>query len=432
MMRHLRQLIWIGLTLMLVACAPEIQSFPLDAVNPQLLLERVDTYRRLNRPVQALYTVEVVAAHEGWTPELSLLAGDLHRAIGDLEGAVVAWKRIPTPDSTTLHALAQSQIELGRWPDAADSLTRLIDSSPQDSWAQLNYGLLMASVDPQAAMTALQAASEDNAYRTLSNVVSDVVERNLDQPLLPMRVGVVLADHDQWAYAEIAFERAAALNEPYAEALAYYGLARDRLGKDGSQSILRAVSLEPGNARLRYLQGVHLRLAGDALAAVDALAQAVALDPQNPAYYAELAQAYRDNHELEQAERWYLTAVALSNGDTRYQEMLALFYADEGSNLTLNGLQALEQTLSALPDNADARAGYGWALYVAGEVERGTAIIDEVLQSDAHNARALYYKAQIVLAAGSTSDAIDLLEQVASGTSDFAVPARTLLDDLRR
>ena len=61
-----------------------------------------------------------------------------------------------------------------------------------------------------------------------------------------------------------------------------------------------------------------------------------------------------------------------------------------------------------------------------------TAIIDEVLQSDAHNARALYYKAQIVLDAGSTDEAIGLLEQVASGTSDFAVPARTLLDDLRR
>ncbi|MCC6612943.1 MAG: tetratricopeptide repeat protein [Anaerolineae bacterium] len=432
MMRRALRLLWIGLLLILVSCAPDTLNSPLDALNPQLLLERVDTYRRLNRPVQALHIVELVAAHDGWTPDLALLAGDLRRSTGDLDGAVAAWKLIPTPGESTLRTLAQAQIELGQWWDAEDSLTKLIAMAPDDRWAQLNYGLLMASVNAQVAMPALQAASQDDAYRTLANVVNDVLERNVDQPLLPMRVGVVLADQDQWAYAEVAFERAAELNEPYAEALAYYGLARDRQGKDGGQSILRAVALEPGNARVRYLQGVHLRLAGDSTGAIDALAQAIAVDPQNPAYYAELAQAYRDSHELEQAERWFLTAVALSNGDARYQEMLALFYADEGGNLTASGLQALEQAMSALPESADARAGYGWALYAAGETERGTAIINEVLESDANNARALYYKAQIVLDAGDVDTALGLLEQVASGTSDFAAPARALLADLQR
>ncbi|MBE0689590.1 MAG: tetratricopeptide repeat protein, partial [Anaerolineae bacterium] len=313
-----------------------------------------------------------------------------------------------------------------------DSLARLTEAAPDDRWGQLNYGLLMSSVDPHAAMPALQSAAEDDAYGPLANIVFDALDRNLDQPLLPMRVGVVLADQDQWAYAEIAFERAAEINDPYAEALAYLGLARDRMGKDGGQSILRAVSLEPGNPRVRYLQGVHLRLAGDAPGAVDALAQAVALDPQNPAYYAELAQAYRDNRELEQAERWLMTAIAVSNDDSRYQAMLALFYADEGGNLTANGLQALQQTMTALPENADARAGYGWALYAAGEVAQGTAIIDEVLASDSGNLRALYYKARILLDAGNVDEALPLLERVAGGESEFATSARTLIDDLRR
>lgn len=432
-MKHrVRTSICVGWLLILVSCASAAADVPLASLDPQLLLERVDTYRRLNRPVQALHIVETVAARDGWTPSLAGIAGTLRRATGDLEGAVAAWSLIPSPDSGLLRSVAQTQIELGGWPEAAETLVRLMDIAPDERWAALNYGLLMASIDPQAATSALQMATEDAAYRTLANILLDTISRNRDQPLLPMRVGVALADQSQWAFAEVAFARAADMNDPYAEALAYLGLARDRQGKDGGDSILRAVTLEPGNARVRYLQGVHLRAAGDATGAIDALAQAAALDPQNPAYYAELAQAYRDNHDLTQAEHWLVTAVAVSNNAPHYQEMLALFYADEGVNLTTSGLEALEQTLTGLPDSADARAGYGWALYTAGEVERGQAIIEEVLQRDSGNARALYYKAQILLDSGAEDEALALLERVASGTSGFAVPARTLLDDLRR
>ncbi|MBE0690541.1 MAG: tetratricopeptide repeat protein, partial [Anaerolineae bacterium] len=132
--------------------------------------------------MQALHIVETIVARDGWTPDLAQIAGDLRRSIGDLDGAVTAWRLIPSPDSARLRSLAQTQIALGRWSDAVDSLARLTEAAPDDRWAQLNYGLLMSSVDPHAAMSALQSAAEDDAYGPLANIVFDALDRNLDQP----------------------------------------------------------------------------------------------------------------------------------------------------------------------------------------------------------------------------------------------------------
>jgi Flp pilus assembly protein TadD len=242
-----------------------------------------------------------------------------------------------------------------------------------------------------------------------------------------MRVGITLANQDQWAFAEVAFAYAAQTYEPYAEALAYLGLARDHQGKDGSASVLRAVMLEPENPRVRFLQGLHLRAAGNNRAAIDALAQAAALDPQNPAYYAELAQAYRAEGSLGRAEQLLLTAVGLAGSDTRYLEMLALFYADEAQSLTGDGFSTLEGLTSMLSSDADVQAGYGWAVFITGDTERGLSVIEQVLSVEPENARARYYKALILLEQGARDEAAALLRQLASGSSEFADEASITL-----
>jgi tetratricopeptide (TPR) repeat protein len=397
------------LPVLIIACAS-----PPSVDNPNTTLD-------FQRPMQALYAIEA-----GET-QTALDVGSLRFRLGDISGAVATWERVAQPDAALLTELTRAQLLLNRWDDAHTTLTALVALQADHAWANLQLGMIAAPHDPASAVAALTLAAQEPIYAELATALQTTLATYADDPLLPMRVGKVLADNGEWAFAELAFERAARDLEPFPEALVYQGLAREMQGKSGGALVTRAVALAPDDARVRYLQGVYLRAAADPLAAVDALAQAVTLQSQNPLYYAELGGAYRDLRDLEQAERWLQAALAVSGNAPRYRELLALFYADEAENLTTSGVAELEAELGILSGNADLQAGYGWALFVAGETERGATLIAAALAAEPDNPRALYYQARVYIENGEVAQALPLLEQVAAGESPFALLARTLL-----
>ncbi len=413
----------------LFACSGQLQS---TRVSSDVYLQRAYEYRRLNRPAQALYHVETLAAWHGWDDELRLLAGELRRQLADLDGAIAAWEGIESPSPAALRSLAQAQLDRGRWAAAARSFERLMDLDPDDAWALYHCGLLRLLTEPETAVEPLRMAGRSPIYAERSRALLDVIRADADPATTALRAGASLAQDGAWQLAELAFERAVDLDAVFAEAWAFLGVARAMQGKSGGTQVLHAVASEPANPRVRYLQGVYWRTQGDAAKAVDAFAQAAALDPENPAYYAELGQTYRALYDLAQAERWLQVAVVVSGDDPRYRELLALFYADEGMNLTASGLAVLEALAAALPEDADVKAGLGWALIAVGETERGEALIGEALALEPDNMRALYYTARLLLARDQRADAIRLFRQVAASESDFSALASAALRGLER
>ena len=99
---------------------------------------------------------------------------------------------------------------------------------------------------------------------------------------------------------------------------------------------------------------MHWHAVGDYQRSAEALIQAVELDPTNPAFQAELGLTFRLLGELSEAEFWLQTAVQTAEGAPEFQELLALFYAEEAPSLTAAGIEALEETINQLPDNLDA------------------------------------------------------------------------------
>ena len=147
----------------------------------------------------------------------------------------------------------------------------------------------------------------------------------------PVRIGIALADAKLWTYAELAFSQSP--NDPLA--LAYGALARDMQGKDGSTWLQNALALAPQSAQVRFLQGLHLRLNFKYQESLQAIIQASALDPENPALYAELGRAYQLVGDLTTAEYWLKFAVSLDN---HFQPLLDSFYNDEATVLRNLGL----------------------------------------------------------------------------------------------
>jgi predicted Zn-dependent protease len=173
-------------------------------------------------------------------------------------------------------------------------------------------------------------------------------------------VGRVLFDLEMWSYAELAFHHAADVAAPFPEAMAYVGLARDRQGKDGSEWVKQAVTLAPDNARVLYVQALHLRHVGDDAGSVDILIRAIALEPDNPALYAELGTSYRLIGDLSRAEYWLKNAVLFSNNAPEFEALLTTFYTEQAQTAEslLAGMGAVTpdstDVISPSPENRTA------------------------------------------------------------------------------
>lgn len=284
-----------------------------------------------NRPLQALYHIETLAANAGWTPILQQQAGDVWREIGDTAAALVYWERAAqtrTNDPVLLRRIAVANVDLQRWTAAVDSLKALAAFSPTDSWVNYQLGLLLAPFDPRAAARYLSVIADSIMYGETARALLEIVRADPANPSIPMQVGLALAARDLWPYAQLAFDHAATVPGLYAEASAYAGLSRDRQGKDGSQWIGQAVAAAPENALVRFLEGLHFRAVGDYAASLGALVKAQSLDPSSPALYAEVSTAYRLLGDLRQAEYWLQLAVAVSGNAQQFRDLLAQFYLE--------------------------------------------------------------------------------------------------------
>ncbi len=405
-------------------------GLPYIHADAALSLDRAQMNRQRGRVMQALYQVEVLASQQGWTADLSRLAGDLWYEAGDVRRAVPYWEAASSTlpdDRLLLRTLAEAYLMTQRWPDAVDHLQLLVDSHSTDSWAHYHLGLLRAAFDPFAARAHLQAAAAAPAYQTTASALLQIVENSADSSVVSADVGLALADAELWPYAEIAFRHAVDLGQTFPEVLAYVGLAQDRQGKDGSEWINRAVAVDPQNPVARFIYGLHLRDLGELDRSLNALVQAVVLDPDNPAYYAELGTAYQLVGDVENAERWLRMAVETSNQDARFQQLLALLFAEETSRLGAGGFSDLEAIAALLPDDPEVQAGVGWATYQEGDVDGALEILDAVLADLPQHPRSLMYKARIRLETGNLEAARTLLSQLVSFDSPYRAEAQRML-----
>ncbi|MEO1442301.1 MAG: hypothetical protein AAFV33_18015, partial [Chloroflexota bacterium] len=93
--------------------------------------------QRQNRPVQALYHVEALAARVGWTADLHRQAGDLWERVGDPAKALFHREQaaLEQKDALLWRDLAEAYLASRDRGAAADSLEHIIEVEPQNAWA---------------------------------------------------------------------------------------------------------------------------------------------------------------------------------------------------------------------------------------------------------------------------------------------------------
>ncbi len=296
--------------------------------------------RQTGRPVQALYQLESAAQVSGWSPELSWLAGDLWREAGQSGSALPYWLAAAEKidDAALWGNIAQAGIDTADWSVAVTAWNHVVQLEPENTAAQFQRGLLMAAIDPETALDSLIYARQETAYQELSDALRSAVTGAEDDVHRRTRVALVFVERDMWRYAHLAFEQMMMNDSDTPLVEAYYGLAADRIGGDGTAFIHSAVQRAPDNPQVRLLEGLHLRAQRDDVGSIAAFTAAAALDPASPALLAELGMAYQLSGDFIAARHWYEQAAALSNNAEPFTRLLQTLNTNEQQILNELGL----------------------------------------------------------------------------------------------
>jgi len=388
-----------------------------------------------HQPENARLYLYALADLDGWTADRRIqLAALLDESGQDEQAAALLYagaSDAPT-DPAALRTLAGQQIARLDWPQAQHTLERLIALEPQDARAHYQLGLLLAPVDRVQAEAYLLQAGQDPALAGPAERVLAALGTYADHPATDAHtfLGMTLAGLGEWPFAERALLLALAANSVNPAARAYLGFVRDQQGRDGLPDLEAAVEMAPNDPVAYYLLGQHWALAGDDRAAYEAFAQAVALDPDNPALAVEIAASLHRLGSLAEAAEWYDVAVELDPDEPSWYVLRAAFYADAGFMLDVGGLALIEEAVQLVPASPDTHASLGWAAYQTGDYARAYEELSAALALDPHHARSRYYFGAVLEQRGDRDGAVDayqfVIDQVGTERGFGRLAARAL------
>ncbi len=335
-------------------------------------------------------------------------------------------------DPAVLAAAADAALSRQAWDEAQVALERLVVADANDGRALFQLGALIAPVDPDRAVLLLQDALAFPTWALPAQTVLDTLYAFDALPLTEARTGVGLALVwlGNWPLAEHALVQAVAVNSVNFTALGYLGFVRDQQGRDGLTDLESALAMAPADPTLYYLLGLHWQNAGNEPAAYDALLQAHALDPGNPALIAEIGASLQRQGDLASAEAWYQQAMAVSPDDATWKGLLAAFYADSEIELNDDRVQFVKDVAALMPFEPDTTTSLGWVYYRIGEYDNAYEALSTAIQLDPSLARTRYYFGAVLEHLGDRDGAADsfryVVDQVGSDSGFGLLASRGL------
>lgn len=283
--------------------------------------------------------------------------GDIAKHDGELQKAIGDWESALTNDENyDLHfRLADAYYQLGDLENSVLHQASLVELNPTSFEHNLQLGMTLAALDPEAAPAYLSHAVDLNPE--LSEKLTPLIrsirssQRSDDPSYAYVSAGQSLASMQEWSLAEVALSKAIQLNPEFADARAYLGEARQQLGEDGIEELEKAWQLNPDSIPTNTLMALYWQRQERYELALVYLHSAARLDPLNPALEAEIGNTLGLMGNLPSAEKHYLRAVDLAPDDPTYWQILANFYIRYELNIREGGLEAARQAVILAPED---------------------------------------------------------------------------------
>ncbi len=211
-----------------------------------------------------------------------------------------------------------------------------------------------------------------------------------------------------------------------AERLAFLGHAQAQAGHPALDLFEQARLLNPSSALPLYFYGIYLRQQNALSAAEQQFIQAIALDPDNAAIYAELALTKAGQGNFIAAEEQFEAAIAAAEDDLTIRMMQLRFYAGRGYRVVEAGIPAAEAIIEADGTNAEAYDWLGWMYVQAGQPEKAEDAYRQAIKIAPNLVSARYHLARLLEANGQSAEAIPLYQQVVDWDSSGVFRNRAL------
>jgi tetratricopeptide (TPR) repeat protein len=291
-------------------------------------------------------------------------------------------------------------------------------------------GLLLSVLDPEKALTDLMLASSldpefDPAVQTLRAALNlSATQPDASQQMVS--IGRALGLVREWDLSATAFEKAIKLNEKNAEAWAWLGEAKqqtgpglnDSKGQDGLTELDKALSLDSASVVVRALRGLYWNRKEKYHQMLDEYLMAAKYEPDNPAWQAELGNAYVKLGDLVEALASYQRATELEPNESTYWRLLAVFCAENGTCVEDVGLPAAKKAVELAPDDPSTLDALGWSYLSSGRYANAEQILLDVTRRFSDHLPAHIHLAMVYLAQGNRAAAFDTLNHVRSVDPD--------------
>lgn len=281
------------------------------------------------------------------------------------------------PDGFAL--LGQTQKDVGRLPDAEQSLKRALTLDPGSYQAAYNLGVVLERSGRRD-----EAVQEFRRAEQLNPQAAEVA----------YELGLALGKDNQPDASRQELQRFQELRSKQQQAAASGDLIRKgnrlALGGASAQAIpayREALKLDPRNALAHYDLSLALAASGDLRGEWEELTEALRLDPNLAKGHNRLGLRYSGLGKIDDAESEFKTAIAI---DPRYAEAennLAVLYGREGKNA--DAVALLRRAVSDDTEYAQAFVNLGVLLAGDGRYGEAEKSLDRALKLDPRNDSAL-------------------------------------------
>jgi len=229
-------------------------------------------------------------------------------------------------------------------------------------------------------------------------------------------VGVALAQAKLWPLAINALETARAQTgdkrgADYARTLAFLAHALAQTGRPALDMFEEARWLDPASALPLYFYGLYLRQKNALKSAELMFAEAIKLDPNNAAFYAELAQTKVEQGDFVAAEAQFEAAMGAASHNPEIQMLRVRFYGGRGYRLVEAGIPAAQAIIQTNPANAEAHAWLGWMYFLTGQPNKAAPSLRKAIALNPELVSARYWLGR-VLEASAPEDAAEQYRRV--------------------
>lgn len=303
---------------------------------------------------------------DGW-----VALGTAHQLTGDNQKAIQIWEEAIAFDNANVEAyrlLAVNYRQNGDYPAAIEALNQLTLLQPGNAAARFELGLLLASSNPEEAITNFEITADlDDSFQEDSDILRRALRDALasdDPAYAAVITGQALASVSEWRLAAENFVLAIEYDLEYAEAWAYLGEAKQRLGQGGFEELQTALLLNPDSLSANIFQALYWQRLNQPEQALVYLTKATELNPENPDLFVDLGRLTAQAGDLPIALEHYKQAIQLAPSTSRYWVALAEFTVDFEVFIEDEGLPAARQALELAPEDPAVLVANGRVAYL--------------------------------------------------------------------